>query len=109
MSEQNGKLWAWRLVQAIAGIVLACVTITTPIVVSAISEIHESTHALSERLTAIEASRFKPSDAGDLQRQLDTKADMDYCARQWEMANDKLNSIHRAVIRLEARSNGSPP
>lgn len=104
MSENNGKLWAWRIVQITSGLILAGVSVTTPIVVAAISEIHESTHALSERLTAIEAARFTPTDANDLQRQIDTKAGMVYCAQQWARVNEKLNLIHRLVVRLESRA-----
>lgn len=109
MSEQNGKLWVWRMVQAIAGMILTGVAVTTPIVVSAIAEIHESTHALSERLTAIESAHVTPADARDLQRQIDAKADMVYCAEQWATVNEKLNLIHRLVIRLEARSADRTP
>lgn len=56
MAEKNGKIWAWRLVQAVAGMVLTAMSITTPLVVSAVSNINEATHALSERLTSIEAT-----------------------------------------------------
>lgn len=40
----------------VAGLLLAGITITTPLVCSSISNIHKASHALSERLAGIEAT-----------------------------------------------------
>lgn len=109
-TDSNGsKLWAWRCVQALAAILLAAVSITTPLAVSAVSNVAASTKKLDQRITAIEANRFTAADGHDLQRQIDTKAAAANCAAQWQAINDKLNEIHRLVVRLEERNAAAHP
>lgn len=107
--SDNGKHFAWRIVQVLCSVLLAGVTITTPMVVSAVSNIHEATHALSERVTAVEQTRLTVTEAHKLQRQIDAKADMIYCAEQWAGVTAQLNTIHAAVTRLEVLVERSPP
>ncbi len=95
--NDNGKHFAWRIVQVLASFLLAVVAITTPMMVSAVSNIHEATHALSERVTAIEANRFTVLDGHGLQRQIDSKACLDHLTD----INNKLATIQDAVTRLE--------
>ncbi len=97
----GGRLWAWRIVQTLAGVVLTAVSITTPLVVSAVSNMSDATAALSERMVKIESTTFTADDRLEVWRALDAKADLDYCAKQWLTVTEKLNEIHRAVVRLE--------
>lgn len=108
-NQHNNKLWAWRIVQVMCSVLLVAVTIATPMMVSAVSRINEATHILSERLTAIEATRLTVTDGHKLQRQIDAKADVSYCTRQWAAVNEKLNTIHDAVTRLEVLAEHNPP
>lgn len=101
MAEKNGKMWAWRFAQAGAGMVLTAVSIATPLAWSAVSNINEATHALSIRVTAIESTSLTVTEAHKLQRQIDAKADMTYCAEQWSAVTAQLSTIHAAVTRLE--------
>lgn len=109
MSDINGKVWAWRLVQAVAGMLLLAVSITTPLAVSAVSDITSATAKLNDRVTTMEANRFTLEDGHSLQRQIDTKADMAHCAAQWATVTDRLNDIHRLVVRLEERAAAAHP
>jgi len=109
MVVDNGKHFAWRVVQVLCSVLLLGVTITTPMVVSAVSKIYESTHVLSERVTAIESTRLTVTEGHKLQRQIDTKADMIYCTQQWATVNAKLVTIHDAVTRLEVLAEHNPP
>lgn len=102
--SDNGKAWTWRTVQALAGVLLTAVSIATPMVVSAVSDMSDATAKLNDRVTTMEANRFTAEDGHDLQRQIDTKGDVDKCAQRWEQVNKRLNDIHRLVVRLEERA-----
>lgn len=107
--SDNGKAWAWRFVQAVAGLVLVTLTISTPMVVSAVSDMTAATAKLNDRVTTMEANRFTAEDGRDLQRQIDTKGDVDKCAKRWQQVNERLNDIHRLVVRLEERAAAARP
>ena len=103
--ETNGsKIWAWRITQALAGLCLAVVSVTTPLVVSAVTKMSQATAALEHRVTAIESTRFGTASALQMWRAVDAKADLAKCVAEWAAIHEKLNEIHRAVVRLEALS-----
>lgn len=106
--SDNGKAWTWRTVQALAAVLLTAVSIATPMAWSAVSNMTAAAAKLNGRVTTMEANRFTAEDGHDLQRQIDTKGDVDKCAQRWEQVNERLNDIHRLVVRLEERAAPRP-